>query len=221
MRLNSRNNNNLRRPIPTLVKDQDLVLEKRRQIIDAAVNLFCEKGFHQTTTREIARDAGISVGALYEYVKSKEDVLYLVCDAIHSEMESRLAEGIREGANARDSLAQAVDSYIRACDRMQDSILLIYQETSSLDPESRSYVLANDERITSMFADILRQGRNDGSLRVPDDKALQLMAHNITVLGHMWAFRRWFLHKHYELDEFIKLQTSLILSELSNEHNNH
>jgi len=202
--------------IPTLVKDEDLVRAKRRQIVDAAVELFCRKGYHQTTTREIARQAGFSIGTLYEYIASKEDVLYLVCEAIHTEMEIQLREGVREGATGRETLAHAIANYMRACDRMQDSILLIYQETSSLVPESMQYVLQNEERITGVFQDILDQGRMDGSLRI-EPAATPLMAHNIVVMGHMWAFRRWFLAKHYSLDEYIAVQTALLMNELGGE----
>ncbi len=45
--------------IPTQVKDPDLVQRRRRQIADAAVQLFIDKGFHKTTTRQIARASGI------------------------------------------------------------------------------------------------------------------------------------------------------------------
>jgi len=51
--------------IPTQVKNQALVTQRRRQIVDAAVNLFIENGFHKTTTRQIAKAAGISIGSLY------------------------------------------------------------------------------------------------------------------------------------------------------------
>ena len=52
--------------------------------------LFKEKGFHRTTTREIARHAGFSIGTLYEYIRTKEDILYLVCDSIYDEVSERL-----------------------------------------------------------------------------------------------------------------------------------
>jgi len=62
--------------IPTQVKNQDLVQRRRRQIVDAAVELFIQNGFHKTTTRQIAKAAGVSIGSLYEYVANKDDVLY-------------------------------------------------------------------------------------------------------------------------------------------------
>ena len=203
--------------IPTLVKDWELVQKRRRQIVDAAVCLFVRKGFHLTTTREIARAAGFSIGTLYEYVKSKEDVLYLVCDAIHSEVEARLREAIDQSADGREALTGALAAYFGVCDRMQDYILLIYQESSSLAPDSLKYVLAKEERVTGIFEEILGRGAADGTLKPSGVKAARLMAHNITVIGHMWTFRRWFLKRQYSLDEFTTHQTSLILSELSAE----
>lgn len=208
---------NDRREIPTLVKDSSLVASRRQKIVEAAVELFVTKGYHQTTTREIARATGCSIGSLYEYVGSKEDILYLVCDWIHSEMESQLRSAIGEGQTARETLEGAIASYVRVCDRMQDPILLIYRETASLDRESQSYVLQNDERITEIFAAILRDGVRDGSFIFEGEGALDLMAHNIMVLGHMWAFRRWFLREKFSVDEYIRYQTSLVLRELTSE----
>ena len=203
-----------RKSIPTLVKDHDLVARRRRELVDAAVGLFIHNGFHQTTTREIARAAGWSIGSLYEYVKTKEDVLYLVCEAIHSDMETALRERIGEGISGRERLEKAVAEYIRVCDRMQDAILLIYRETSSLAPDSRRYVLRNEERITAIFEEVLKDGAKEGTFCSCDCKAIALMAHNITVLGHMWAFRRWFLSRHFSVDEYIQQQTGLVLNEL-------
>ncbi|MEK6194640.1 MAG: TetR/AcrR family transcriptional regulator, partial [Deltaproteobacteria bacterium] len=80
------------REVPTQVKNPDLVERRRQQIVEAAAKLFIAQGFHKTTTRQIARAAGFSIGSLYEYVASKEDVLYLVCESIHLEVERGVAE---------------------------------------------------------------------------------------------------------------------------------
>jgi hypothetical protein len=40
---------------------------------------------------------------------------------------------------------------------------------------------------------------------------MELIAHNISVLGHMWTFRRWFLARHYSIEDYIELQTKFIL----------
>lgn len=203
-----------RKSIPTLVKNASLVEEKRGLLVAAAVGLFIGKGFHQTTTREIARAAGFSIGTLYEYISSKEDVLYLVCDSIHGEMERELRKALEEEESGASALEGAMAAYLHVCDRMQDSILLVYRETASLSAESQGYVLQNEARVTAIFEELIRAGVSKGMFSMGSDKTIRLMAHNISVLGHMWAFRRWFLHDEFTIDEFTEHQTSLIMREL-------
>jgi AcrR family transcriptional regulator len=198
--------------IPTHVKDQGLVERRRTQIADAAVEMFLERGFHKTTTRQIARAAGISNGLLYEYVSSKEDILYLVCTLIHTEMQNAVSDALKRADAGLHPLAAAIRDYIRVCHRMGDHILLIYQETQSLPAKWRRVVLNNEIRITELFADVLQQLVKTGELSAMDRDTLDLIAHNISVLGHMWAFRRWFLAGRYTIDDYIRIQTEFILA---------
>ncbi len=197
--------------IPTQIKNADLVARRRRQIVDAAVPLFIEKGFHKTTTRQIARAAGFSIGSLYEYVSCKEDVLYMVCDAIHAEVKQAVGDALARTDRGRDALAAVIREYFLVCHRMSDHILMIYQETQSLPLQWRKKVLENEIAITGIFVDVLARLSASGHLPRMDDKAVELAAHNISVLGHMWTFRRWFLTRHYSIDEYIEHQTRFIL----------
>lgn len=198
--------------IPTQVKNQDLVARRRSQIVDAAVEMFLQKGFHRTTTRQIARAAGISNGLLYEYVSSKEDILYLVCDAIHAEMQRAVTDALARPANDDHPLAAVIRQYFLVCHRMGDHILLIYQETQSLPGKWRKVVLENEMRITRLFRKAIDQLVRQGALPPLDGRGRELIAHNISVLGHMWAFRRWSLAGHYTIDEYIRIQSDFILN---------
>ncbi|MGB2908493.1 MAG: TetR/AcrR family transcriptional regulator [Candidatus Aminicenantaceae bacterium] len=202
--------------IPSQVKDPDLIGRRRRQIVDAAVRLFIEKGFHKTTTREIARESGISTGLLYEYVSTKEDVLYLVCDAIHAEVEAAVAEAVQRVSGGRNVLAAMIREYFLVCDRMSDHILLVYQETKALPEQWRNRVLENEIKLTNIFVSTLEQLARSGDLARLPHRSLELIAHNITVLGHMWTFRRWFLSRHYTIEDYIKRQTDFILGRSTN-----
>ena len=196
--------------IETQVKNPELVQRRRREIVDAAVPLFIDKGFHKTTTREIAAATGFSIGLLYEYVRSKEDVLYLVCEAIHGEVERGVDEALKGHTRGRDALAGMIRAYFEVCHRMNDHILLIYQETQSLPPHWRKRVLENEVRLTGLFVNALARIGGHGDLPRLTEKSIELMAHNITVLGHMWTFRRWFLARHYSIEDYISLQTDFI-----------
>jgi AcrR family transcriptional regulator len=203
---------NRTKDIPTQVKNPELVERRRRQIADAAVQLFIEKGFHKTTTRQIAAAAGFSIGSLYEYFTSKEDILYLVCESIHAEVERGVTMVMSQAAGGEEALAAVIREYFRVCDRMSDFILLIYQETQSLPIQWQKRVLENELRITGLFIEALARIAATGELPNLNERSLELTAHNIVVLGHMWTFRRWFLTRHYSIEDYIDLQTKLILA---------
>ena len=197
--------------IPTQVKDPDLVERRRRQIADAAVRLFIDKGFHKTTTRQIARAADISIGSLYEYFNCKEDILYLVCDFIHSEMEQGVTKAMAKATGGHDALAKVIREYFMVCHRMSDFILMIYQQTQSLPSQWQRRVLENELRITGLLVGVLARLSKSGELPHLDERSIEMIAHNIVVLGHMWTFRRWYLAKHYSIEDYVKLQTAAIL----------
>jgi AcrR family transcriptional regulator len=199
------------RDIPTQVKDPDLVERRRRQIADAAVQLFIEKGFHKTTTRQIASASGFSIGSLYEYFASKEDILYMVCESIHAEVERGVAEAMASATGSREALAGVIREYFMVCHRMSNFILLIYQETQSLPSQWRKRVLENELRITGLFVEVLARISASGELPHLNEHHIELAAHNIVVLGHMWTFRRWYLSRHYSLEDYIRHQSEFIL----------
>lgn len=196
--------------IPTQVKDPELVDRRRRQITAAAVQLFVDKGFHKTTTRQIAGAAGFSIGSLYEYFASKEDILYMVCESIHAEVERGVTAAMSQADGGRDALAKIIHEYFMVCHRMSDFILLIYQETQSLPPQWQKRVLENELRITGLFVEALAGIVDSDDLINLGENNLELAAHNIVILGHMWTFRRWYLARQYSIEDYIQLQTDII-----------
>ncbi|MBD1379695.1 TetR/AcrR family transcriptional regulator [Metabacillus arenae] len=199
-----------RREVPASVKDERLVKMRRDQMIKGAVTLFKEKGFHRSTTREIAKASGFSIGTLYEYIRQKEDVLYLVCDTIYDEVRERLEKNIDIKQGTIESLKLAISNYFRVVNDMQDEVLVMYQEAKSLSKEALPYVLQKENEMASMFERVIESCIDKGELQL-NEQEKNLLAHNIIVQGQMWGFRRWVLQKQYTIDEYIEWQTKLIL----------
>jgi len=198
--------------VPTLVKNPDLVVQRRNQIIAAAVPLFVENGFHKTTTRQIARAAGFSVGSMYEYVNSKEDILYLVCLSIHDQVQQGVSSALTHSEGGEMALRQVVREFLLVCDRMSDQIQLMYQVTKSLPSQWKRRVLENEIGITRTVVGALKRiAGAEGQGELPD-AAFDLTANNITILGHMWTFRRWYFAGRYTIEDYIAFQTEFILS---------
>ncbi|WP_226527920.1 TetR/AcrR family transcriptional regulator [Metabacillus niabensis] len=207
-----------KREVVASVKDEKLIEKRREQMIKGAVTLFKEKGFHRTTTREIARAAGFSIGTLYEYIRQKEDVLYLVCDRIYDQVHIRLEENLDTKQGTIESLKQAIENYFKVMDDMQDEVLVMYQEAKSLSKDALPYVLKKEIEMVGMFKHIIDCCVKNGELTL-SEKESELIAHNIFVQGQMWGFRRWALQKIYTIDDYIELQTKVILQGVGEKQN--
>lgn len=192
------------------VKDEKLVALRREQMIKGAVQLFKQKGFPRTTTREIAKAAGFSIGTLYEYIRTKDDVLYLVCDSIYEHVKERLEEVVCTEKGSVESLTIAITNYFKVMDELQEEVLIMYQEVRFLPKESLPYVLEKEFQMVGMFENILEQCTENGTFTL-NKKEIQLLAHNIFIQGQMWGFRRWALQKLYTLEEYTEMQIRYVL----------
>ncbi|SDO65477.1 TetR/AcrR family transcriptional regulator [Desulforhopalus singaporensis] len=208
MRVDEKNS----REIATQIKDKKLVEERRSQIVDCAVKLFIKHGYHKTTTRMLARETGLSIGSLYEYITTKDDVLYLVCMAIHNAVDSALHEAMERSSllGGRESLKNIIREYFLVCNRMSDHVLLMYQVTHLLPVERQNIVLESELGITALFIDSMQQLKKNGKL-ILDDDTINLIGHNISVIGHTWAFRRWYFCRNFTIDQYIEKQTEFIM----------
>ncbi len=196
--------------IASSIKDQKLVEKRRAELQKGAVSLFKQKGFHRATTREIAQAAGFSIGTLYEYIRKKEDVLFLVCDAIYDEVKARMEAVIDTNQASEHALYEAVASYFQLMDDMQDEVLVLYQELKALPKDAQEYVLDKEMEMLAFFERLL----DNSSSEFLSTQQINLIAHNILIQGQMWGFRRWVMQKQFTLETYTEEQFKLLKSQL-------
>ncbi|MCH7320539.1 TetR/AcrR family transcriptional regulator [Solibacillus sp. MA9] len=195
--------------VESSIKDGNKIIERRQQIVDAGVKLFKEKGFHRATTRELAKAAGFSIGTLYEYIRTKEDVLFLVCDNIFNEVTKCLSQFPADNGTIT-ALEEAIRQYYLLIDKMPEEFTIMYQETKSLQKEAMHYILDKELEMVAIFERMLKGCVEAESLTLSDE-AIYLAANQIVIQGQSWAFRKWALQKRYTIEQYIKLQTTMFL----------
>lgn len=194
----------------TYCRDKQLVNLRREQIARYASRVFVHKGYTKTNIREIAKACRMSIGTLYHYIGSKEDILYLVFDYAMSR-ESKFIESISstcDNLSPTEALRKAIEAYYQAIDEIQDTTVFMYQETKSLEPNARQHVLELERNMLSVFEKLLARGNESGEFKIND---VSVAANNIVILGDAWAFRRWLLRKRYStVEEYLREQTTHI-----------
>lgn len=195
--------------VETSVKNPERVKKRRAEITAAAVKIFSEKGFHATTTKEIADLAGINSGTMFQYVKNKQDILYLVCCHIHSLIEQALEAVSDENNDPIHSLTKDVTALYKICDEVSDYVVLMYQETASLDKEARHSFLKREQRLCAHLEKQIQRGIDSGDFKISKE-SVPLIADDILVQAQMWAFRRWSLSPKFTIEKYIKTRIHLL-----------
>jgi AcrR family transcriptional regulator len=177
------------RAVETKVKDDALVKQRREEIIRAASKLFTQKGYHMTTIRNICEASGLGPGTLYNYVKKKEDILYLIYNKLTMMLTESLQETIKEDiTEPLEQLNEALRKMVDIAWEYQDLILLMYQETASLDRESMHHILKRESDFVSLMDKILEGVKRQGMIR---GKKNRLDADIIIFLLAFIPLRRW------------------------------
>jgi AcrR family transcriptional regulator len=114
---------------------------KKNVIIQKAATLFAEKGYHRTTTREIARAADVAEGTLYNYFENKEDLLFQIvaCLADSFRLPERLLEG-KQG-DTHQALLLLLGERVDWIRRNRTMLQVIYSEILANPPLRERYYL--------------------------------------------------------------------------------
>ena len=140
-------------------------VDKRRQILDAAIHVFARQGFHSTRVSDIADEAGVAYGLVYHYFRSKDEVL----NELFSERWSLLLAAIDEtdanGANPRAKLqavaAFIIDSYRHTPELMK---VIIVEVTRAANSFGHTH-LPEIRRAYESIAKIVADGQAEGAFR--------------------------------------------------------
>jgi AcrR family transcriptional regulator len=152
----------------------------RERLVSAAISAFAAKGFHGTTTRDIANSAGLSPAAVYVHYASKEDLLFSITEEGHRGV---LAEIRAVSAQADDPVGKLV-AIVRAfalwhAERHTRARIANY-ELTALTPEHYEVINGIRRQITSELAGVVEAGQLDGSFDVAD---VRLTTNSLLSLG--------------------------------------
>ncbi|MDX6361109.1 MAG: hypothetical protein QOC85_112 [Streptomyces sp.] len=158
-----------------------------RRLLVAAVEAFAERGYHATTTRDIAGRAGMSPAALYIHYKTKEELLHRISRIGHERALDILRTAARGEGSATDRLADAVSSFVRWHAGGRTTARVVQYELDSLGPDARAEIIALRRQVDAEVRGIIEDGVAAGDFDVPDVPGTTL-----AVLSLCIDVARWF-----------------------------
>ncbi|GGX95222.1 TetR/AcrR family transcriptional regulator [Streptomyces minutiscleroticus] len=158
-----------------------------RRLLVAAVEAFAERGYHATTTRDIAGRAGMSPAALYIHYKTKEELLHRISRIGHDRALAILRSAADAEGTAAERLADAVRSFVRWHAAQHTTARVVQYELDALGPDARAEIVALRRRTDAAVRGIIEDGVAAGEFDVPDVPGTTL-----AVLSLCIDVARWF-----------------------------
>ncbi|MFC8369644.1 MULTISPECIES: TetR/AcrR family transcriptional regulator [unclassified Streptomyces] len=158
-----------------------------RRLLLAAVEAFAERGYHATTTRDIAGRAGMSPAALYIHYKTKEELLHRISRIGHQKAVEILRTAARAEGSPGERLAEAVSSFVRWHAGGRTTARVVQYELDSLGPDARAEILGLRRQVDAEVRGIIEEGVRSGEFDVIDVQGTTL-----AVLSLCIDVARWF-----------------------------
>ncbi|MEC1523879.1 TetR/AcrR family transcriptional regulator [Neobacillus niacini] len=183
-------------------KNQD----RKAEILDQALTLFVKKGFNRTSIQDIADAAGITKGGLYHYLKSKEEILFLLHERFITEGLSKLKVIAEETLPTEEKLVKLLKVHLEIIKDFKDDITIFYKEYNNLSPENYQIVLNNRDEYEGIFINVLEEGRINGVFNVENSRIASFF-----ILGASNFMYHWYNpNGEKPLDEIAKIYLNII-----------
>jgi uncharacterized protein (TIGR00369 family) len=166
----------------------DTAARRKETIFRAACEVMARKGFARATMREIASAAGMPVPTMYQYLRSKDDLLALIFDTYLVEIERNVSVAAAQGRTATEKLSAAIRANLASFDVYHKQIRLMNRETQALDREARERVKRHMRSYIGLFTKIIAEGVEQGEFR---DGNAELVANLLAMLCEAWPLRYW------------------------------
>lgn len=138
-------------------------IDKRQAILDTALDLFCERGFHGTPTSMITREAGVATGTLFHYFSTKEALIEAIYLNIKGEMREALCARIEPQDPVGEQIRRICANYIRW--GVENARKFQFMEQFCNSPQISAHAHEEGMAQFSFVYDIVQRGIEEGVLK--------------------------------------------------------
>ena len=179
-----------------------------RRLLVAGVECFWRKGFHASSTREIAKRAKLSPSAVYVHYKAKEDLLFMIILVVAENLRDHLRELSKLESTPTELLQRIVLAYITLPVHMYKASLVANREFSSLNVTHRKQIVKIRDELENILANCLADGKLKGEFYFEN-----LSITRIAILSLFRSTLQWYKPRgKYTPEDIAMLYVDLVLN---------
>lgn len=170
------------------IKKEAVAVKNLANIFNTALKLSNEKGFQAMSLRDLSRTSGLSMGALYSYFTSKEELLEMIQNQGRRLTRKVLTAQIDMNAEPDEKLRTAIRAHLYLTEIMQKWFYFSYMETKNLDKAQQKKSIDGELETEQAFIDILDEGCRKKQFQAENTV---LTASVIKSMLQDWYLKRW------------------------------
>ncbi|MCP4135177.1 MAG: TetR/AcrR family transcriptional regulator [bacterium] len=172
----------------TKIKKEKVVLKNLVTIINATLKLSNEKGFQNMSVRDLCKESGLSMGALYSYFPGKVELLTMIHDQGNHVVLGILQEQLNLGGHPREKLRRLICTHLYVSELMRDWFYFFYMETKNLSRADRKKPIKSELMTEEMCISILEEGQEQNVFSIDN---MPLTGSAMKALFQDWYLKRW------------------------------
>ena len=182
------------------IKKEETAIRNLEKIFNATLKLSNKKGFQAMSMRDFSRETGLSLGALYSYFSSKEELLEMILQRGRVIVCQLLDEYIYKEADPAERLRLAIRLHLYLSEAMQPWFYFSFMEAKNMTKDQREKTLEGELYTDEIFAAILKKGQNKGLFHARD---CQQSASAIKAMLQDWYVKRWkYARRNISVDQY-------------------
>jgi TetR/AcrR family transcriptional regulator, cholesterol catabolism regulator len=182
-----------------------------RQILEAAAQMFHERGYADTSVQDVANAVGLLKGSLYYYIDSKEDLLFRVLEDVHAQAKQILDVVPEMDVPPLERLAAYVRGHIEFNLRNIEKVAVYYHDFAQLKPERRAEIVTTRKRYEEFVIGLIEEAQAGGEV----DPGLDAHVAAYSVLGMLnWVYTWYRPGGKVSISDFADLVAEIVVGGL-------
>ena len=153
--------------------------KRRHEIFHQVVSVFMKKGFHETSMHEIAQVAGLGKSTLYDYFKTKDEILIYFFEDQLNDLTNEAQKIALQNLSADKRLRQIMEKYLESLQANKNLFLKLTQEAQRLKPDGQKQVQEKRHAYQDLVRALIDEGIREGVFR----KVNALLAARLLISG--------------------------------------
>lgn len=162
-------------------------VNKKELILSEAAKLFKEKGFGGTSMRDLGEKVGMEAASMYNHIRSKDEILELICFKIAEEYTSHLAEIENTESTFQEKLKRVIQLHIEVMVNDAAAVSVANNDWKYLTDEKKIEYKEKRKSYEKSFANILEQGMATGEF-----KTMNVSVALFTILSSLRWIELWY-----------------------------